>query len=727
MRIRSHLLLLAAGAMLPVLAFAVLVSVVLVRQDIATVQRGARDQARAMMTGVDAVLVGQVTSIKALAASLALAADDLRTFHGQALRVLGTQPNWTAVTLIRPSGEKVIDTSQPFGAPLPPVRDMQSVVDAVAMKKPVIGPVSAAGASAAGVPVRVPVIRAGEVAYVLTAVVRPDSFDEIIARQQLPDGWISGIVDGNGRFVARVPARPAGDLASESFREAMLRAPEGWYRGLTVDGKDTYTAHVQSDYSGWSIGLAIPADIVLAGVRKTSWLIGSGVLGSIVLAMAIVGLSGRRIARPIVSLAEVARSVGTGATRPEFVDGGVEEVTAVAAALEDADAAVRERQSLIQREKDALQTADRAKDEFIAALSHELRNPLAALTAASHVLRTATPADPAAGDARDVIERQTRHMSRMIEDLLDVSRIIMGKAHLVFERFDLAQLVTNTVDAWRASGRFADRVVVVDARAAWVLADRTRMEQVIANLFDNAVKFTPSGTRIIVRVGRDGDDASFSVHDDGPGLPPELMAHVFDVFVQGEQGIGRAKGGIGVGLTLVRRLAELQGGTVSVTSAGEGEGATFTVRIPAIDSRESTVETVAAESPRANPRRVLLVEDNDDAREMLRQVLEMSGHDVLEAADGTSGVALAGAEALDVAIVDIGLPDIDGHEVARRIRGGRNGHVTLIALTGYGQPEDRQRALAAGFDIHLVKPVALERLDEAIATPAREPRTAAGS
>ena len=202
----------------------------------------------------------------------------------------------------------------------------------------------------------------------------------------------------------------------------------------------------------------------------------------------------------------------------------------------------------------------------------------------------------------------------------------MGKAHLVFERFDLAQLVTNTVDAWRASGRFADRVVVVDARAAWVLADRTRMEQVIANLFDNAVKFTPSGTRIIVRVGRDGDDASFSVHDDGPGLPPELMAHVFDVFVQGEQGIGRAKGGIGVGLTLVRRLAELQGGTVSVTSAGEGEGATFTVRLPAIDSRESTVETVAAESPRANPRRVLLVEDNDDAREMLRQVLEMSGH-----------------------------------------------------------------------------------------------------
>ena len=724
MRIRSHLLLLAAGAMLPVLAFAVLVSVVLVRQDIATVQRGALDQARAMMTGVDAMLSGGVKTIKALAASSALATDDLRAFHDEALRVLATQGTWTTVTLILPSGEKVVDASRPFGAVLPPVRDMQSVVDAVATMRPVIGPVSAAGASGPGVPVRVPVVRDGKVTYVLTAVVRPDSFEELITRQRLPDGWISGIVDRAGRFVARIPARPAGDLASEAFREAMFRAPEGWYRGLTVDGKDTYTAHVRSDYSGWSIGLAIPADIVLAGIRKTSWLIGIGVLGSIVVAMLVVWLSGRRIALPIVSLATVARSVGTGATRPEFVDGGVEEVTAVAAALEDADAAVRERESLIQREKDALQIADRAKDEFIAALSHELRNPLAALTAASHVLRTATPADPAAGHARDVIERQTRHMARMIEDLLDISRIIMGKAHLVFERLDLAQLVTQMVAAWRASGRFADRAVAVDARAVWVLADRTRMEQVVANLFDNAVKFTSSGTRITVRVDRDDNDATFSVQDEGPGLAPELMAHVFDVFVQGEQGVGRAKGGIGVGLTLVRRLAELQGGTVSVASAGEGEGATFTVHLPAIDGGQPAVEGDDAESPHANPRRVLLVEDNGDAREMLRQVLEMSGHDVFEAADGTSGVEVADAQALDVAIVDIGLPDIDGHEVARRIRGGRNGHVTLIALSGYGQPEDRQRALAAGFDIHLVKPVALERLDEAIATPAREPRTA---
>jgi signal transduction histidine kinase/ActR/RegA family two-component response regulator len=722
MRIRSHLLLLAAGAMLPVLAFAVLISVIMVRQDNATVERGARERARAMMTGVDAMLAGIVKTVKALSASSALAADDLPTFHDEAQRVLATQSTWTTVTLVRPAGEKLIDATQPFGAALRPVRDMASIAEAVRTRLPVVGPVSATPGSAPGVPVRVPVIRDGNVVYVLSAIVRPDSFEDIIRQQRLPDGWVSGIVDSGGSFVARVPTRPAGEPASVAFRAAVAQAPEGWYRGLTVDGRDTYTAHIRSDSSGWAIGLAIPAAIVLAGVEKTSWLLGIGVLVSLALAAAIVALSGRRIARPIVALAEVARSVGTGAAQPDVVDGAVEEVTAVAAALRDADSAVRERQLLIQREKDALQTADRAKDEFIAALSHELRNPLAALTSASHILRTAEPANPLATDARSVVERQTRHMSRMIEDLLDVSRIIMGKANLVFERLDLAQLVTHTVEAWRTGGRLEHRVVDVDARPAWVLADRTRMEQVIANLLDNAVKFTSAGTHIVVRVARDGDFASLSVTDEGPGLSAHLMAHAFDVFVQGEQGIGRAKGGIGVGLTLVKRLAELQGGSATVASDGPGKGATFTVRLPAVDSRESMHEPPNAAPQHAAPRRVLLVEDNADAREMLRQVLAMNGHDVYEAADGASGVALAGAHDVDVAIIDIGLPDIDGHEVARRVRRGRNRDAKLIALTGYGQPEDRQRALAAGFDIHLVKPVSLERLDEAIATPSRSAR-----
>ena len=304
------------------------------RQDNATVQRGALDRARAMMTGVDAVLADRSTTVKALAASSALAADDLRHSTRKRCACSRTQPTWTTVTLMLPSGEKVIDVSRPSGRRCRPCATCERRRRGATMRAGDRTVSSVPAGRAPGVPVRVPVIRDGKVAYVLTAVVRPDSFEELITRQRLPDGWISGIVDRDGRFVARVPARPAGDLASVPFRAALLQAREGWYRGLTVDGKDAYTAHVLSDYSGWAIGLAIPSDIVLAAMHKTSWLIGIGVLGSIVLAMLVVWLSGRRIVLPIVSLATAARSVGTGATRPEFVDGGVEEVTAVAVALE---------------------------------------------------------------------------------------------------------------------------------------------------------------------------------------------------------------------------------------------------------------------------------------------------------------------------------------------------------------------------------------------------------
>ena len=723
MKIRSHLLLLAAGAMIPLIAFAVLVSVVLLERDRATVQRAASDRARAMMTAVDAELRGSVATLEAVGASAALAAGDLRTFHGEASRVLGSQPQWLDITLVSPAGEKLLEVSQPFGLALSVAVDRASIARAVTTKQPAVGEIDVAAAPGGGIPVRVPVVHNGTIAYVVTAFVRPDSFETLIRQQRLPDGWISGIVDSSGRFVARVPTRPAGDLASVDFRAAVLKSPEGWFRGRTVEGRDVFTAHEVSRFSNWSIGLAIPADIVLSGVRSTALMIGIGVLASIAVALAIVLASGRRIVRPIVSLATAARSIGSGDRAIDVVPGEVDEVSDVATALRDADVAVRERQLLIQRERDAMQAADRAKDEFIAALSHELRNPLAAMSAASHILRRAEPTAAAATDARGVIERQTRHMSRMIEDLLDVSRIIMGKAKLTLERVDLTQLVAHAVAAWSAAGRFAGRGIAVELDSAWVTADRTRVEQILSNLLDNAVKFTPPDARITISVAREGDTGVLTVADNGPGIAPGLGARVFDLFVQAEQGMGRVRGGIGVGLTLVKRLAELQRGSVTAASGRDGHGATFTVRLPAADAPTLAAEDEAPATRDAVPRRIMIVEDNRDARDMLRQVLEMNGHDVVEAADGTSATALAIDRRPEVAIVDIGLPDMSGYDVARRIRAELDGAITLVALTGYGQPEDRQRSLAAGFDVHLVKPIALDRLEEAIAraTPSPAP------
>jgi signal transduction histidine kinase/ActR/RegA family two-component response regulator len=716
MTIRSHLMLLAIGAIVPIVVFAILVSVLLVEQDRLTLERAATDRARAMMTAVDAELRGSVTSLLALAASPLLQANDLRAFHAEAARVLATQPAWVDVTLARASGEKVIDALKPYGHPPERTLDPASVAAVVSTKGIAIGNVDRFGdASPPALPIRVPVEVDGRVSSVLSALVRPESFENLIRDQRLPDGWISGIVDANGRFVARVPPRPAGSEASVAFRAAVIRAAEGWYRGPTADGRDTFTAFKRSDFSRWSIGLAIPTEIVQAAAMRTSWLMGIGIASSIVLALGVALLLGRRIAGPVAALATVARSVGSGEAQAARVPDTVHEVSAVATALREADVAVRERAGLVEREKAALQQADRAKDEFIAALSHELRNPLAALTAAAHILRVAGPSHAgAAADARGVIERQTKHMSRMIEDLLDVSRLIAGKANLVIETFDLAPLAAQTVGAWRAAGRFTGQAVTLDTQSAWVSADRTRVEQILSNLLDNAVKFTPPGCTIAVRVGAEGDASVLAVTDDGEGIEPALAARVFDLFVQGDQDVGRSKGGIGLGLALVKRLVELQGGFVRVDSPGRGRGATFTVRLPAAAPVAPLVPGPTLRS--AKPASVLIVEDNEDAREMLRQVLAMQGHEVCEAADGTAAVALAAAREPDVAIVDIGLPDIDGYEVARRIRQQARRRVALIALTGYGQPEDQRRARDAGFDLHLVKPVTVERLDHAIAS-----------
>jgi CheY-like chemotaxis protein/anti-sigma regulatory factor (Ser/Thr protein kinase) len=246
-------------------------------------------------------------------------------------------------------------------------------------------------------------------------------------------------------------------------------------------------------------------------------------------------------------------------------------------------------------------------------------------------------------------------------------------------------------------------------------ADRARLDQILSNLLDNAVKFTPAGKRITVTVGPQGEMALLRVSDEGEGLPPDSAERMFDLFVQGERGLDRAAGGLGVGLALVKRLTEMHGGTVSAMSAGPGRGATFTVLLPAV-LPPSTRATKPEEPTFIAPRRVLIVEDNDDTRQMLHEALAFSGHDVREARDGATGIALAAESRPDVALIDIGLPDVDGYEVARRLRAAPGGRtIGLIAITGYGQPEDQKRAYEAGFDAHLTKPVAAERLKQVMA------------
>ena len=369
-----------------------------------------------------------------------------------------------------------------------------------------------------------------------------------------------------------------------------------------------------------------------------------------------------------------------------------------------------------KRAEDALRQADRHKDEFLATLSHELRNPLAALTTAAHVLKVGQPGSEAVASARDVVQRQTRQMARLVADLLDLSAISMGKMMLQRERLDLAQVVERLMKAWRLSGRFDRHAVSADVATAWVDGDGARVEQIAANLLDNALKFTPTGKAIAVEVREEAGGAIVRVKDEGVGVAPQDEARVFDMFAQG----GGARGGMGIGLALVKRLAALHGGDVSVESAGAGRGSSFTVRLP---RAAAPAAAVAAQPGAACRCSVLVVEDNDDARQMLHALLALEGHAVRAARDGASALALAAQSSPDVALIDIGLPDIDGYDLARRLRAAAAGRrLSLIALTGYGQAADQRRAAEAGFDAHLVKPVSSERLHQAmaaLAVPAR--------
>ncbi|HZR02934.1 MAG TPA: ATP-binding protein [Burkholderiales bacterium] len=356
-----------------------------------------------------------------------------------------------------------------------------------------------------------------------------------------------------------------------------------------------------------------------------------------------------------------------------------------------------------------MQRESRSKDEFLAMLAHELRNPLAAISGAGQVLALANLQEPHAMRARETIERQARHMARLVDDLLDVGRVMSGKIVLQKRLIDLAESVRSYVMTLTSSENAGAHVEIM-VESVWVQADAVRMEQIIGNLVTNAVKFSPPDKTVRVSLRAEGQDAVLRVIDEGAGIDPRSLPHIFDLFVQDNTTLDRSKRGLGIGLTLVRRLVELHGGTVEASSEGKGRGAVFTVRLPA--AAPSTAGSPQAPSiVQPVPKRVLLVEDYADSREMYRIVLENAGHTVYQAEDALHALALLRDRKIDVAIVDIGLPGMDGYELGRRIRAQpESSEVALVALTGYGFPEDRDRARAAGFVRHLVKPVAADEL-----------------
>jgi len=361
----------------------------------------------------------------------------------------------------------------------------------------------------------------------------------------------------------------------------------------------------------------------------------------------------------------------------------------------------------------ALREADRAKDEFLAMLAHELRNPLAPIRTGLDLMKHPGADESMRAQARDVMERQVAHMVRLIDDLLDVSRIARGRLELRRSRIDLREAVRQALETSRPLIDASGHALAVDLPEdpVWIDADLTRIAQALANLVNNAARYTPAGGRIAVALASEGNEARVEVADTGVGIVPEAMPRLFEMFSRGEQ----TPGGLEIGLTLARRLAEMHGGTIEAASEGRGKGSRFTLRLPLAASLRADAQSAQPAPPAASGKRVLIVDDNRDAALSLASLLRVSGNDTHVAHDGETAVKAAREYRPDAVLLDLGMPGMDGYEICRALRGRPGGElVRIIALTGWGQDADRKKSEEAGFDAHLVKPATLEDVQRAL-------------
>ncbi|MDB5842147.1 MAG: integral rane sensor hybrid histidine kinase [Herminiimonas sp.] len=708
----------------PVVVFSASALNMLLDSERSAVQRSMHDTARATALIVDRELGSAEAALRVLASSAYLAAGDLARFYEQAKTADRGPGAWTL--LLDHTGQQLINTHVPFDTRLPPAQAQARVQQVMQTRSTLVsdllpGPVSKKLVTTVNVPVP---LENGQ-RYVVASTFSADYLKRVIAQTNMPADWIVAVMDRQGRFIARSHNAETlvGKPAMPELVEAAARQSEGDIRQPTVEGIESHQVFTHSMISGWTIAVAAPVEAIESSARRATIVASLGLVAAIIIATGLAALFGSQLVSSINRASRSAEALGRG-EMPEPGRSYVTEVDKLHVALNKASSILEderdtlrqiegEREILLAKEQEARRLAEsqnQAKDQFLAMLGHEIRNPLAAISGAAAIMNAEGAGPERVGMARAILQRQIQNLVHIVDDLLDVARVTTGKIVLHAQQLDLAEVAQSCVDALHASGRTEHRQVVVRTLGAWVNADRTRLEQIINNLLGNALKYTPAGGRIDVEVYPEKESAVLVVNDSGTGISPDLLPRVFDLFAQGAATLDRAQGGLGIGLTLVRQLVTMHGGEVSASSDGPGKGSRFTVRLSLVsDPRVRAPDHVAQSA--GGSRCVLLIEDNVDSREMMAMMLSMHGHRVLETGKGSDGLRLAAMEKPDVAIIDIGLPGMNGLEIARRLRvDDATREIGLIALTGYGQEADRQSALAAGFDMHLVKPVETERL-----------------
>jgi signal transduction histidine kinase/ActR/RegA family two-component response regulator len=709
----------AVAATIPLVAFTMYVLHELAADEQRARERQLLELARMQSLVVERELASSVRALQILSASLALQQDDLEIFDRELRRVGAGQPSWYAIILLDLNGRQLINTQLPPRKARPRPVEPGSFDEVVAYGRPAVGGITRGPNGVLAFPVRVPVTIGNSLRYVLTAAVRPEALADTVSRQ-LPrsEEWTRTILDARGAIVARTraPERFVGTSATAPFLAMLEGAAEGVEPQASIEGELVYAAFSRGATFGWSSAVVVPRAIVDGAVQGSVQAL--ALFSVLVVTATLMGalLFASGIAHGLEQASAAADTLARGEPPPP-VRSFVAEVQGVGDALQRSAGVLAEgrraAEAHLQEARDAQAAAEqagRAKDEFLAMLGHELRNPLAPIVTALDLLRR-RGADTDREHA--IITRQVTHLTRLIDDLLDVSRITQGKVALRRERLDLRDAVAQAVEM--TAPLFTERghrlAVDVPADACPVMGDAARLSQIVANLLANAAKYTPPGGDVQLRVARADARLELSVRDTGQGIAPELLPHVFDLFVQGARGAAREQGGLGLGLTIVRQLVQLHGGTIHATSDGPGLGSCFTVRLP-----PAPVETAAAPVRHAAPAghpagspvaplRILVVDDNRDAADLLQVLLELGGHDVAVGYDAPSALAVAAAFEPDVALLDLGLPGMDGYGLADALRETLPRPPVIVAVSGYGQAHDQARSAAAGFAAHLVKPV----------------------
>lgn len=716
MRVRTHLSLLAAAVFLPMIVGAGVAIKLLLDAERHAVLRGMQELARASVLAMDQELAAAIASNQVLATSARLRRGDFEGFYRQAQAANAGTRRRTAV--LREDGQQLFNTVLPFGQPIapPPAGALQRVQAVFASGRPTVSNLVIGSATRRPViAVESPLVLDDGRRVLLDQWFRVRDLDGLLPRDLAPH-WRVMVFDREGVTLVRSD-RPdaAGARAGAPLLRAM-RAGTAQVELAGSDGKPIAAALARSPVSGWTAVIAVPVGELEATAAHAVSLIAATLLCAVVLALAGAILFARRLLAATEYLGAATEGMAEGWLPPP-ADLRIAELNslqqvlqAVSRRLQKAEAGRRKHLAEAQAARSVAEAQNRAKDEFLAMLGHELRNPLGAISSAIALIQMGA-GGTAAERAHQIIGRQSRHLAHLVDELLDANRVLSGKVVLAPVPLDLAAAVREAALTLQTQGTTAAHHVQLELEPVWVEGDPTRLQQVIGNLVENAAKYTPPGGHITVGTRRQGDMAELVVADDGKGIEAELLPRVWDVFVQGKVS-NRAKGGLGIGLAVVKSLVEQQHGAVAVDSRGAGQGSRFTVRLPLAAGALPAPQAAPPAAARLDGLRVLVVEDNEDLREMMCALLAARGCEVASAADGAGAIALAGDALPQVAFVDIDLPDISGHEVARAL--AAQGGIRLVAVTGYGQPEDVRRALAAGFDCHLKKPVRMEDIEQAM-------------